>query len=671
MAISSPGIGSNLDVSGIVSKLMEIEQQPISRLNTREASFQAKISAYGSIMSALGSFQGVVSSLNNANKFLAVTAKPADDTILTASASSIATQGSYKIEVSALAQGQKLVATGQTSSTASIGQGTLTLDFGTISGGTFDSVTGKYTGASFNSNGSGVHSITIDSSNDSLQGIRDAINGAGIGVTASIVNDGSGTPYRLVLSSDDIGVSNSIKISVAESGAPGLAALLAHDPAGLPAAQSMSETETAQDATLTVNGIAVTKSSNSISDVIEGVTFNLLKTTTAATTITVAHDSAATTTAVQSFVKAYNELNKTLSDLTKYDAATKKGGALQGDVTVLRLQSQLRSILNTPLSNTAGVLTNFSQIGISFQRDGTLALDASKLSSAISSNFSDIASLFATTGATSDSLVSYVSATSNTRHGIYSVNITQLGTQGTLIGSAAPVSTTITAGVNDTLDVSVDGVAATVTLGAGVYSAATLATEVQAKINGNSTFSSAGLAVSVTQSGGAFTITSNTYGSASSVAMTGGNGLLNLLGTPTAASGVDVAGTIDGQAASGTGQYLTGSGNADGLKLVINGGTTGYRGTVSYSQGYADMLDSLMTTFLASDGPLATRRSGLNNSVLDVGKQRTSLQARLVTIEANYLAEFTRLDTLISSMTATSSYLTQQLEILANQTSSS
>ncbi len=670
MAISSPGIGSNLDVNGIVSKLMQIEQQPLTLLDTKEASFQAKISAYGSIMGAFSTFQSTVNSLNSTSKFQAVSATPADNTILTASASSTATPGSYKVEISSLAQGQKLVATGQATTSASIGQGTITLDFGTISGGTLGT-DGKYSGASFTSNGSGVKTVTIDSSNDSLLGIRDAINNAGVGVTASIVNDGSGTPYRLVLSSDSIGASNSIKISVAESGAPGLAAFLAHDPAGLTAAQNLSETVTAQDALLTVNGISITKSSNTISDVIDGVTLNLLKTTTAATTVSVAHDTSSITTSVQAFVKAYNDLSKSLTDVSSYNASTKKGGILQGDFTVLQLQAKLRSILNTPLSNSSGTLTNLSQIGISFQRDGTLTLDSSKLSSAINNNFSDIASLFATTGATSDSLVSYVSATSNTQHGTYTVNVTQLATRGFLTGSAAPTSTTINAGVNDTLDVSVDGTATTITLNAGVYTATTLAAELQTQINGASAITSAGLSVNVTQSGGAFTITSAAYGSSSAIAVTGGNGLLNLLGTPTQTFGVDVAGTIDGQTASGAGQYLTGSGNPNGLKILINGGVTGYRGTVSYSQGYADILSSLTATLLASDGPLATRNSGLNQSIQNVADQRTAIQDRLVTIEANYRAEFTRLDTLISSMTTTSSYLTQQLAILSNQTSSS
>lgn len=656
--ISSPGVGSGLDVNTIVSKLMTVEQQPLTLLNQKEAKFQAKISAYGSLKSAVANFQTAVQGLSNASSFQGVTATPADSTIVSATTSSSAVTGSYTLEVSKLAQSQQLAAVGQTSTTASIGNGTVTIDFGTISGGTFDSVTGKYTGATFTSNGSGSKTLTIDATNNSLSGIRDAINAANIGVSASIVNDGGASPYRLVLSSV-MGQSNSMKISV--TGDAALGNLLGQDPT---ATQNMSELATAQNASFKINGVPVSKASNSVTDVIQGVTLNLLKTTTSPTTISVARDNAAIQNSVGNFVKAYNDLNNTLKGLSGYDAATKKGGVLQGDSTVLQLQSQIRSILTTSVANTSGAITNLSQVGVSFQRDGTLALDSTKLSNAISSNPQDIASLFAATGRTTDSLISFTSNTSTTKVGTYGVNITQLATQGTLTGSAAPVSTTITAGVNDTLDVSVNGTAATITLAAGTYTAAALATELQSRINGASAISSASLSVIVTQSGGAFTLTSGTYGSTSSVAVTGGNGLSNLLGTPTQTFGQDVAGSIGGSAATGSGQSLTGVGEADGLKIAVTGGALGDRGTVSYSQGYAYSLNTLATSILGTDGSISSRTSGLTASIDQIAKQRTALQARLVSVEASYRAQYSRLDTMLSSMNQTSTYLTQQLNAL-------
>jgi flagellar hook-associated protein 2 len=302
-----------------------------------------------------------------------------------------------------------------------------------------------------------------------------------------------------------------------------------------------------------------------------------------------------------------------------------------------------------------------SQIGVSFQKDGTMAVDSAKLQSVIGTNFNDIASLFAATGKASDSLASYTGATANTKPGAYALTVSQLATQGNVLGSGA-AGLTID-GTNDSLSVTVDGVTATVTLAAGTYTAAALATEVQSKINGASVFSGAGISVAVTQASGTMNLTSNRYGSASSVSVAG-IGAANLLGVaPTSTPGVDVAGTINGVAATGSGQALTGSsGNAaEGLKVLVNGGVLGSRGTVNYSQGYAYKLDKQADSLLSSTGPISSRTDGINQTIKDIGDRREVLNRRMATIEKRYRAQFTALDTLISSMTKTSNFLSQQL----------
>ncbi len=658
MALSSPGIGSNLDVNGIVSQLMSIERRPLTLLDTKEAGYQAKLSAYGTLKGALSAFQSSVRALSDVSKFQSVKATPADATVLSASASSIAVPGAYSVEVTKIAQSQKLAAVGQASTTDAIGSGTLTFDFGTISGGTFDAGTGKYTGAAFASNGAGVKTVTIDASNNSLAGIRDAINTANIGVSATIVNDGGTSPYRLALTSTSIGKTNSMKISVA--GDAPLSTLLAHDPA---ATQNLSETATAQNAEFKVDGVAISKTTNSISDVIQGVTLSLLKTNVGApTVVTVARDTASVTTAVNAFVKAYNDANKTLGDLSAYNATTKQAAILQGDSSVRSIQSQMRNTLTSTLAGIGGSYTNLSQIGVSFQTNGTLAVDSTKLQSAIDTNFNDIASLFAATGKATDSLVSYSSSTANTKPGAYALAVSQLATQGKAVGSAA-AGLTISTGVNDSLSVVVDGVVATVTLAAGTYTEAALATEVQSKINGVSAFASAGISLAVTQTSGTMTLTSNRYGSASNVSVTG-IGAANLLGaTPTDTAGVDVAGTINGVAATGSGQTLTGTTGAaaEGLKVLVSGGLLGSRGTVNYSQGYAYKLDKQVDSLLSSTGPISSRTDGINQTIKDIGSRREVLNRRMLTIEMRYRAQFTALDTMISSMNTTSNFLTQQL----------
>ncbi|OGT02484.1 MAG: hypothetical protein A2143_10335 [Gallionellales bacterium RBG_16_57_15] len=648
---------TNLDVNSIVSQLMTVERQPINKLNAREAGYQARLSAYGSVKGALAGFQTTVHSLSSASKFTSLDATPSDDTILSATASSIAVAGIYSLEITSLAQAQKLTAAGQTSSTASIGDGaatTVTFDFGTISGGSF--ANGTYTGAAFTSNGNGTKSITIDSSNNSLQGIRDTINAARMGVTATIINDGSGTPYRLALSSDSNGTSNSLKISVSGNAAVG--SLLAHDPAGT---QNLSETVTAQNAVFKVDGVAVSKTSNSVSDVIQGVTLNLKKITASPATLTVAHDKASISNAVSGFVKAYNDLAKTLKDISAYDPKTRQAAILQGDSTVRTIQSQLRSMLSTPVVGASGDLTTLSQIGVSFQKDGTLALDSAKLNSVIASNVNDIASLIAAAGKATDSLVSYTSATSSTKPGSYAVSITQIATQGKTVGSDA-ANTTIS-DANKALDVTINGVSASVTLATGSYTAQTLAAELQARINGASALSSAGISVAVTQSGGILTVTSSSYGSTSSVTI-GGSGASALLGTnPASTTGVDVAGTIGGLTGTGEGQVLK---DPQGLSITINSGALGDRGNVSYSNGYAFLLDKWSNSILTTDGALASRTDGIGKTIADINKQRSAMETRLLDVEKRYRAQFNALDAMLSSMNQTSNYLTQQLAQISN-----
>lgn len=664
MAISSPGIGSGLDVNSIVTQLMTVENQPLTALNNKVASYQAKLSGYGQIKSALSQFQSAVQGLSSPTQFQSVTATLADTTVATASASAGTTAGSYALEVSSLAHAQKLVSAGQASTSVAIGGGTattLTFDFGTIAGGTLSS--GTYTGASFTSNGAGSKSITIDASNNSLSGIRDAINSANIGVSATIVNDGSASPYRLVLTDNTTGKANSMKISV--SGDTTLSSLLSQDPANN-TGQALAETVSAQNANFTLDGIAISKSTNTVTDAIQGVTLNLAKTNVGSpTSLTLAQDTGSVTNAVNAFVKAYNNITQTLASATAYDPTTKQAALFNGDTSVSLMQNQIRNVLSAPVAGGSSAFTQLSQIGVSFQKDGTLAVDSTKLQSAVTNHFSDIAGLFAAVGKTSDSLVGYSSAGALTAPGAYSVNVSQLATQGNTTASAA-AGLTITTGVNDTLQVLVDGVTANVTLAQGSYaSAAALATQIQSQINGASAFSSLGSTVTVTQSAGVLKITSNRYGSASVADITGGNGQANLNfgGAAVVTNGVDTAGTINGVAATGSGQYLTGAtGDASqGLKIQISGGTTGARGTVNYSQGYAYQFNSLANSMLGSDGVISSSTAGINASIQRLNVDQQAMSARLTVIEARYRAQFTALDTMISSMNTTSTFLTQQL----------
>jgi flagellar hook-associated protein 2 len=545
-----------------------------------------------------------------------------------------------------------------------VGSGTLTIQYGT-----YDSNSNTFT----LNNAKPAQTVTIDPANNTLSGVRDAINAANIGVSATIINDGASN--RLVMTSKDTGASSSIKISVSDSDgndldASGLSQLAFDPTAAAGTGKNMAEVQSGQDAKLKIDGIDISKPSNTITDAIEGVTLNLLKSNTGSpTTLTVGRDVAGVKASVEAFVKAYNNVSQTLASLSAYNAGTKTGAALQGDSTTLSIQSRIRATLSAAVGGGAAGsgLSSLSDIGVAFQKDGTLALDSTKLQAALDNDFDGIAGLFAAQGKSSDSLVSYVGSTGNTAPGNYAVTVSRLAAQASLAGSQA-AGLTIIAGVNDQLDINVDGTSASITLSAGTYgSADALAAEVQSKLNGTAGFMNAGNSVTVSQSAGALTITSARYGSASAVSITGGNGAANLMGaSPASTAGVDVAGTINGVTATGLGQTLSAAvgDHAEGLRVDINGGPLGSRGNISFSRGYADQLNTLVGGFLTSDGMLASRTDGLNASIKDLDKRQSDFNDRMAATEARYRAQFTALDTMLSSLNQTSAYMTQQLSAL-------
>jgi len=386
--ISSPGVGSNLDVASIVSKLMDAESLPLKQLQDKTTSYQAKLTSIGQIKSALSDLQVASQALNLSSTFSALTPTVADSSVLGASVTGATPASSYNIEVQQLAQAQKLTSSVFTSADATVGEGTLTLDFGKYSDAGSPPV-------SFTANeDSSPVTITIDSSNHTLSGIRDAINASGAPVTATIINDGTG--YRLSLTSKESGTSNSMRLSVAESGATGLSQL-AYD-ASNGGVANMTQNVAAADAKLKIDGIAVTKSSNTITDAIQGVTLNLSKTTAAGVTtkLTLTPNTDSIKTALQSFVDSYNKLAKLITTSTAYDVANNQGSVLTGDSTVRSVQTQLRSALASAVQGAPAGLATLSDVGVSFQQDGTLTLDSDKLGKVLADPSVDVSKLFVT-----------------------------------------------------------------------------------------------------------------------------------------------------------------------------------------------------------------------------------------------------------------------------------
>lgn len=387
-SISSLGVGSGLDLSTLLTNLQTAESAPLTAIQTKATSYTTKLSAYSQIQSALNTLKTASDKLSDPTLFNTVKSSASDTSVLSTITSGTTVAGNYTVNVSQLAQAQSLVSNGVADSKSAVGKGTITIQLGTISGGTLDAATGKYTGASFAADAdSAAVQITIGDSTNSLEGIRDSINKANAGVTASIVNDGSGTPYRLVLTSKETGAASSMQISV--SGDSALQNLVGYDPAGT---QTLRQTSVAQNAKLSVNGIDVVSQSNTVSEAIQGTTLSL--STVGTTTLKMTTDTSVVSSAITAFVNAYNALQTTANTLTAYDADTKTGSALSGDSTLRNLLSRVRQTLTTPQAGGANDMKVLSEIGVSLQKDGTLAVDSDKLAAAMTKNMKGVAGLF-------------------------------------------------------------------------------------------------------------------------------------------------------------------------------------------------------------------------------------------------------------------------------------
>lgn len=637
----------------------------MAALQKKQESYNAQLSAVGTVKSALSGFQTALRSLSNISKFQNTTATSSDSSVISAATGTGATPGSYSIEVKKLAQSQKLASAGFADTTSPLGGGTLTFDFGTITG-TLEA-DGKYSSGTFVSNESDSKSITIDPAKSSLADIRDAINAAKFGVKATIVNDGGASPYRLVLSSEKTGVSNSLKITADST----LATHFTHDVSQGSAGQKFSETTTAQNALFTVDGVSISKTTNTVDDVVAGLTFSLSKTNVGSkATINVAQDTAGVQGAVGQFVFAYNQIMGTLRAVSAYDPVSKRSAALNGDPAIRSIQNAIKGVLNTPVAGGASTFTSLPQIGVTIQKDGTMAVDNAKLTKALSENYTQIAGLFAGVGSSNDNGVAYVSATSATVADSYALNITQMATQAALTSDGA-AGLTFTDGVDDVLTLNINGKDVNVKMNTGTYASAdALAADLQSKINGYQGMSDAGHKVSVTNNNGVLTMTSNMFGSASKLTI-GGSAASALMGfAPAAILGSDVSGSIGGAIAVGSGQTLTGAERSpsEGLQVRVTSGSSGVRGNVNYSKGYAAQLDTLVTSFLSNTGAVASKTDGINASLKTLTSKQQAMLDRLDLIEKRYRTQFTALDASLSSMTTTSNYLAQQLAALQSST---
>lgn len=374
--MSSPGIGSNLDVKSIVSQLVAIEKQPLEKLKLQAAATQTKISTFGQIKSLVSSLQDAVGKLTSVTGWNAVAAASSDSAAVTVSAIGGTQPTTFAVEVQNLAQAQSTYSMPLLPVGGAIGAGTLRLEIGQWAGAVFTP-------------GSGTPVDLTISATDTVSEIASKINSANAGVTATVLSDASGE--RLLLRGKSTGVEAGFRLSVT-SDTDGDTA----DALGLSRLVNGTVTnQAAEDAAATINGIPVTSSTNTFANKVSGVTFTAVKETTAPVTLTITRDNSAVQKNIEAFVKAYNDVNSVLNEATKYDASTKTGGLLQGDSTALALQSALRAAVQS-MTTGSSVFGRLSDIGVSVLRGGDLEINSSKLSTAME-NMDELKAMFSST----------------------------------------------------------------------------------------------------------------------------------------------------------------------------------------------------------------------------------------------------------------------------------
>lgn len=758
-AITSTGIISGIDTDAIIEKLLELENRQVSQLTTRQAGRTTRLSSWTGLQTAVFGLRTAALALNAADTWRGVTATSGDESVLEVSGSPGAAAGTHQFRVNRLASAHQIASQGFADPDAtSTGTGTLAIGVG-----------------------GSTYSVNIDASHATLNGIRDAVNAAGIGVHASIVNTGSGgTPYRLVLASEKTGATNVISVTgsltggtapsfattrgeavngtwsgtsaataggaytgltnrtftftAAGSGTVGSSAVTfqwSDDLGGSGTVQlapgytpgsavtvadgvtvaftagtvvsgddfSIAVTsptiQAAQDAEIEIGDagaggapITVTRSSNVITDLVDGLTITLRAPSDAAVTVSVNRDTAGIRDALKNFVNSYNSLTDLARSQATYDAETQTAAPLLGDGGLITLKSQVRSVMTGAVPEIRGSVRALSALGVRTLPDGQLSIDYTKLDGLLEDDFASVERLLRATGTASDSDIVYRTSGAKTVASAagYGVVITRAATQaayaGNSIAEPSEGSPLVITGANDALVVSVDRVkSGVIRLNHGSYaSGASLASELEARINADGSLGEAEVTVRWVDDGGGnghLKIASKRYGSASSIWWQDAeNSAYASLGLVNGGSayGIDVAGTIGGEAATGDGRILTGDEDNErtaGLSVVVNltpeqlAVQGGSQGTLTFTRGLGDLVaawaDQATDT---SNGLISRRQAAIQGQVDRLTDQINRVREQAASKRESLIATFSNMETVLSRLQNEGNFLSSALSTL-------
>ncbi len=765
---SIEGLASNLNTTAIVDAIMKAEHRPVDLIAARQTEATNQLTTYNSISALMVALGSSVAALNRATNFDAATLSVSDDKMVTAQTTGKVAVGTYSLSIDALATNHQLASQGYADPAATLlGTGTVQIAVGKASPTT----------------------LTLGSSNNTLNDLKDAINAANMGITASIINDGSSAnPYRLLLSANTTGAENTISLTsnltggvapnvatpsfdaVENVGAPqGTSAKTLGPTAAYTGSQNKtytftvagSGTQTVGSGPITVNWtdgvnsgsisvttaggevaltgagadgltltlgagtlvagdqfrvqtfspvlqkaadarvslgstssggspIVISSATNQLDNLIGGISLKLKAVTITPVIITANIDQEAIKASITGVIDKYNEVMRAIDKQFSYNADTQQAGSLLGDQFLLSLQANLRAQVSGAIDGLPKSLNMLGAIGVRPGNSGLLALvDSSALSSKLTSDPNGVRNLFVDSGTSSNPLISFLSAgtkTAESRTG-YTFQITQAATQMMLDGAAItdPAASPLTLTTsNNTLRLTVDGVRSSeIALAAKTYaSSAELVSEIQQKIKADALIGSRGVSVEWIGDGttGHLRFTSGSYGASSSVSVdnTVTNSAFNNLGFVSggfATAGSNVAGTINGRPATGTGRVLTSdknSGDTAGLAVdvrmtaadVIADGT----GTLTYRRGFASRLGRTLDAMTRStDGSIAGRTKGIQAQIDDLKTQIADQEKRLAVRREKLFQRFTALEQALSQFQAQGAFLSQQLgQIAAN-----
>jgi len=653
--LSFSGLASGIDTEKIISGLTKLNQSRIDSLKLRQADFVSRQTTFVQLQAKLFDLQSKTNALARSagSAFDGRKAESSDSNALSVSAGTAAVAGTYNLTVMAQARAHQTASTGFADPNAKIKEGTLGLRVGS---------------------GTEV-TITVDSKNNTLQGLADSINAAGTDIRASIINDGTATPYRLVLTATRSGVGNAIALNNNLNTGTGVDI----DPAA-------TTVQAATDAQIRLGSgagaIILNSATNQINGLIPGLSFNLMQADPARSiTVTVSNNSAGVNTAIKDFVDSYNAIQDYLIERTSFDKDSGEAGLLLGNRDSAQLSDELSAALSASIPGLSTSTNRLSSVGLTFDEKGKLQFDSEKLNKAMSgangSTLADVKRLFGLTGSSDSNGAQFVFGGDKTRPsnaGPYEVRVTSPATRAVAVATGTIGGSITISPPDNLLLLKLNGVLSTgITLDPGTYAPETLSSMIQQRINSAPSVNGNLVSVGVDPNG-KLQIASQQYGAGSGVSFGAGSTALSTIGFTGAetSSGTDVVGSflVNGQTelATGTGQSLMGaSGNTNTSGLQVRATmTTPGSANITVTQGLASRLNSVISKYLDPiNGKFKAINEGYQQNVDQITTTITKQNEMLDEKTAQLQLRFAAMESAVNQLKGLQSQLTSLIPTMS------